>query len=298
MKIQSLSVLVPNHRCINDCAFCVSKMHGDNCEDLIENNLAFTDLYVEEYIARLNYARDNGCNALMLTGNSEPQQNKAFLKTFGFMLRMMENPFRQIEMQTTGVMLDDPYLRFLRNWVNVNVISISLSSFDSEKNAEYVGMPATRKVDVPWLCKEIKRYNFTLRLSINLSDAYNGMTPEEIINKCKELGANQVTFRVLYSSGQDTPQDKWINQHNIDPELKSGLVEYITGVDKSTGKHRFKPLRTLEYGATAYSVNGMSVVIDTDCMAQDEKNEAIKYVILTPDCKLRSQWDDEASIIF
>lgn len=30
MKIQSLSVVVPNQKCINNCAFCVSKMHTED----------------------------------------------------------------------------------------------------------------------------------------------------------------------------------------------------------------------------------------------------------------------------
>lgn len=27
MQIQSLSIVVPTERCVNDCAFCVSKQH-------------------------------------------------------------------------------------------------------------------------------------------------------------------------------------------------------------------------------------------------------------------------------
>lgn len=287
-----MSILVPSKGCINNCAFCVSKMHGDTCKNQIEGNFAFTDLYVDEYVSRMNYARDNGCNALMLTGNSEPQQNRAFLERFGFMLRMMKNPFYQIEMQTTGVLLDDKYLRFLRNWVNVNVISVSLSALDSDKNAEYVNMQEALKVDIDHLCSEIKRYDFVLRLSLNLTDAYNGMTPEQILARCKQLGANQVTMRVLYTSGKDTPQDKWIAEHRIDPKLEQAIVDYIS--------NNFKPIQKLEYGATAYNVNGMSVVVDSDCMAQDapDKHDALKYVILKPDCHIYGSWEEDAPPIF
>lgn len=102
MKIQSLSIVVPTKRCINNCKFCVSRLHDAPYDDQIEGNWRFMDLYVAEYVRRLNYARDNGCNALMLTGNGEPQQNRRFLEKFGFMVRMMNNPFVQIEMQTTG----------------------------------------------------------------------------------------------------------------------------------------------------------------------------------------------------
>lgn len=294
MKIQSMSVLVPSRGCVNNCAFCVSKMHGDTCRNQIEGNWAFTDLYVDEYVARMNYARDNGCNALMLTGNSEPQQNRAFLERFGFMLRMMKNPFYQIEMQTTGVMLDDKYLRFLRNWVNVNVISVSVSAFDDEKNAEYIGMQENLKFSLEHLCHEIKRYDFVLRLSINLTDAFEDWTPEQILEKCKALGANQVTFRQLYSSGKDTPQDKWIETHALSVEKRNALYMYIRHP-----MNQFKAIQQLEYGGVAYNVDGMSVVYDDDCMATKQgKHDALKYVILKPDCHIYGSWEEDAPPIF
>ena len=53
MKIQSLSVVVPNSNCINNCAFCVSKMHCDAYKDQMNDNLPFFDLYLKDYLKRL-----------------------------------------------------------------------------------------------------------------------------------------------------------------------------------------------------------------------------------------------------
>lgn len=39
MKIQSLSVVVPNTHCINSCEFCVSKMHCDTYKNQMDDNL-------------------------------------------------------------------------------------------------------------------------------------------------------------------------------------------------------------------------------------------------------------------
>ena len=83
LEIQSLSVVVPNKKCINNCAFCVSKMHKEEYKNQFEDNNRFFDLYLKDYKRRLMFARDNGCNTVMLTGDSEPQQNKEFLKLFG-----------------------------------------------------------------------------------------------------------------------------------------------------------------------------------------------------------------------
>ena len=117
----------------------------------------------------------------MLTGDAEPQQNRNFLEKFGTLNKMLDKPFRCIEMQTTGTLLDSSYLRFLRNHVGVTTISISLSSFDSDKNAEIIGMH--NKVDVQFLCSEIKRYDFNLRLSLNMTNAYSNYSIEEILKK-------------------------------------------------------------------------------------------------------------------
>lgn len=94
MKNQSLSVVVPNKKCVNNCAFCVSKMHCDTCKNQMDDNLQFFDLYLRDYIKRLEFARDNGCNTIMLTGNSEPQQNRKFLTYFGMMMQLMDGAVR------------------------------------------------------------------------------------------------------------------------------------------------------------------------------------------------------------
>lgn len=294
MKIQSLSVVVPNKKCINNCRFCVSRMHESPYKNTMDENLPFFDLYQRDYIKRLEFARDNGCNTVMLTGNSEPQQNRSFLQAFGTMNNNLSKPFRWIEMQTTGVLLDESYLRFLRNHVGVSTISVSLSAFDDDINAEYNGTLPQLKVNLRKLCALIKKYDFNLRLSVNMTDYFTGRSPEEILTYARqELLADQVTFRVLYTSTDDvnaqTPQDKWILEHGASPETLDAIKKYVT--------EKGRALEILEFGAVKYSVMGMSTVIDDDCMSTVPK-ESLKYVILQPNCKLYSKWDDPASLIF
>ena len=267
MNIQSLSVVVPNKSCVNNCAFCVSKMHCDAYKNQMDDNLPFFDLYLKDYLKRLEFARHNGCNTVMLTGNSEPQQNRKFLTYFGLFMQMMRDPFQWIEMQTTGVLLDANYLRFLRNHVGVNLISLSVSAPEDMDNLQIIGVPGGAPFHLAALCQEIKKYDFSLRLSVNLTKAFDEFQGQEerFFQWAKGLGADQVTCRVLYSDGGDSE-----------------------GV--------------LPYGATKYSLHGMAVVVDDDCMAKgklpDEEKDAYKYLILQPDCKLYSQWDDPASLIF
>lgn len=289
MNVQSLSVVVPNNNCINNCKFCVSHMHPENYKNQMDDNLPFFDLYLEDYLKRLDFAQRNGCNTVMLTGNSEPQQNRKFLTYFGLFMQLMKNPFDWIEMQTTGALLDNNYLRFLRNHVGVNIISLSVSSFDQFQNQEIIGCPV--QINLEELCKNIKKYDFTLRLSLNLSDAFNDYSPEELFSTCyEEFLADQITLRVLYSNSNDTPQSKWVSQHAMNSDKIKEINNFIKTYGTVLGK--------LPYGATKYSYNDMSIVLDDDCMGKRNDNDAYKYLILRPDCKLYSSWDDKASLIF
>ena len=293
MKIQSLSIVVPNKGCINNCKFCVSRMHCDTYKNHLDDNLPLFDLYLNDYIKRLEFARDNGCNTVMLTGTSEPQQNRKFLTYFGMMMHRMQRPFRWIEMQTTGVMLNENYLRFLRNHVGVSTISLSLSSLDYAQNAKIIDCPFNSIPVIGSLCEKIKKYDFTLRLSLNMTSEFDGFMhdPWNLFNTCKAYGADQVTIRMLYSSGTDTEQDEWIRKNGADPATIESLTNYVE-------KHG-KVLGVLPHGAVKYSIDGLCVVIDRDCMDKAEKDdENYKYLILQPDCKLYSQWDDPASLIF
>lgn len=290
MKIQSLSIVVPNKKCVNNCKFCVSQMNCEDYKNMMNENLPFYDLYERDYIKRMEFARDNGCNTVMLTGNSEPQQNRGFLQRFGTMNNNLSKPFRKIEMQTTGVLLDTPYLRFLRNHVGVNTISLSLSSLDNEENQDYNNTSRNLMVNIMELCREIKKYDFNLRLSLNMTDFYNDKSAKWIFDYCKnKLGADQVTFRVFYTSENNTPQDNWIAKHAVNPSKIDEINKYI----EDNGRKLEKSI----YGYTKYSVDEMSTVLDTDCMSS-EVNESLRYMILRENCKLYSKWDDKGSLIF
>lgn len=291
MKIQSLSLAVPAG-CINDCKFCVAKIHRGTYVNQLDCNKPFYDLYLEDYERRLQFARDNGCNIVMITGDGEPLLNRRYLETFSMINKKMQSPFRWIELQTSGVTLDRNYLRFLRNTVWVNTISLSLSDiFSSSNNALINGTKQGFEIDIDELCGYIKEYDFTLRLSLNMTDTYDNSPVDKIFERAKQLHADQITFRVLYFSNKNTVEDKWIKKHKCGIKKINEINSYI--------KKNGNKLRKLEFGASVYSVNGMSVVLDDDCMGADVKDSNIvKYLILRPDCKLYSHWDDTGSLIF
>lgn len=291
MQIQSLSIDVPA-KCTNKCSFCVACMHHEDYTNQIEKNRRFTELYSKDYKKRLMFARDNGCNTIILTGNGEPLLNQTFLEKFSLWNESLPSPFKWIEIQTSGTLLNDEYLRFLRNTVGVNTISLSLSSvFSSKDNAFYNQTIEGYAINIDSLCKEIKRYDFNLRLSLNMTDFYNSVSPGEIFKRASELDADQVTLRILYESDKtiENDQNKWIKEHRCSSRKIQEINEYI--------KKNGVPLEILPFGAVKYSLASMGVVLDDDCMSMELK-ETVKYLILRPNAKLYSKWDDKNSLIF
>ena len=133
MNIQSLSIVVPGG-CPNNCHYCVSKTHKKlKYKDLISPVLNSKDYNWHRYIERMNFARDNDCNTLILTGEGEPLWNKEFLEAFGEMNKQLDKPFRWIEVQTSGVGLNDDMFHLLES-IGVSTISLSVSSLSTSIN--------------------------------------------------------------------------------------------------------------------------------------------------------------------
>jgi len=204
----------------------------------------------------------------------------------------MDNPFPRIELQTSGVMLTDVNLHILRK-MGVSTISLSISDvFNDESNLDIMEVHPKLQFKLDEICKRIKDKGFNLRLSLNMTSVYNHIkSPVVFFDRFKELGANQITFREMYYSNNDTEEDQWIKDHLVMPSLLTTIKHYI----QTKGKAQY----VLPFGAKVYSIHKMSTVVDDDCM--DDKSEVddiLKYLILREDGKLYTDWGDEGSLIF
>lgn len=303
MNIQSLSIVVPTkNKCVNKCKFCVSRTHTNPYSDKISSclqNKSFDNVIIDkysieyrDYFNRLQFARDNGCNVVVLTGTGEPTQNFPFLRFFSIINSELTTPFKSIEIQSTGVLLNDEKLKLLRK-LGVTTISLSISNiFDNERNLEIINVHNKLRFELSEIISLIKKYDFNLRLSLNLVNDYDKYTVEEVLNKCKELGADQITFRKLYKSETNNEIDKWIEE-NASSKFYDEIAKYVVDNGRYLGK--------LPFGASIYDINEMSVVVDDNCMAEIDKNSYIdcyKYLILRENAKLYSDWSTKASLIF
>jgi hypothetical protein len=294
MNIQTLQVVVPGEKCVNDCQFCVSRARGkDNYINYIEpaiyNDYLDDLIYWTDYVNRLRFAKDNGCNTIVLTGTIEPLQNKKFIEAFLNLNFSADINFRWIELQTSGVLLTDEYLKDLR-FRGVNTIALSVSDlFDSVNNANIMNIPLNLQFNLEEICGLIKSHDFNLRLSINLLDVYDLMAPEEIMDRAAKLEADQLTFKVMYASDYVNSYSEYVKEHSAGDWVEESIKEHII----SNGR----ALETMPFGVVRYSVNGISTLIDSDCMLRENVGD-FRYLVLRPNCKLYSRWDDPGSLIF
>lgn len=293
MQIQSASLDVPGG-CPNKCKFCVSKLSkSDNMLNNVfkKGDYEHASILEYEFEDRLEYMKDLGINTLVLTGtNSEPHLNKTYLELFDRINKSLSSRFKNIELQTSGVKLTQQKLNFLRK-IGVKTISLSCSSLNSDINNEINGTPENLKIDLPHVANLIKRNDLNLRLSLNINKQGFGhyKSFEKLFQDCKELGADQVTFRKLYATDEDAPENEWIKKTAMRQEWWHKLEQYIIRFSRI--------LNRLPFGANKYSIHGISTVIDNNCMNKGDK-ENLKYIILRRNCKLYSEWDDVASLIF
>lgn len=296
MKIQSLSISVPvptkKGGCINNCPFCCSNSHR---EIRYENNCLQNGniISIRDYTDRLIVSKEKGVDTLILTGEIEPLQNKDFVFEFLKLNRNLNSPFRNIELQTTGVFLNYDMLYDLRV-EGVTTISLSISNlFDDVSNMSVIGTPNKLKFNLDVLCSKIKNLGFNLRLSINMLKYLDSYKPEEVINRCKELGANQITFRKMWRTFDGSKEDNWVSTNCCSDDV---VESYNNWILKNGRK-----LHRLTNGAFVYTILGMSTIVDMDCM--DDKNEkydeqVIRYLILRENGRLYTHWDDEGSLWF
>ena len=95
-----------------------------------------------------------------------------------------------------------------------------------------------------------------------------------------------------------TPQSEWVKENSCSDKTLKDIKEYIQGTPGRLHQDGHgKLLYQLPFGPFVYSIEGMSVVLDDNCMGK-EQSLSLKFIVLRENGKLYSQWDDEGSLIF
>lgn len=284
MKVQSLSLVVPA-TCPNKCPFCISRMNTANSDFSLYNNCPR-----EMIKQKLEFARDNSCNILMVTSTGEVLNNKQYLIDVLDINKKLSSPFKWIELQTSGYKILDMSYSLLKtfSWISLSMVD----PLDFNNNKKIMGLSFNLE-KVIFLLYSL---GINLRASINLTDVYKDYDEEKWKNFFRQLNImtfKQVTFRLLYNDGFLTNESEWIEKHAIKETDASflALKKYI--------KREGKVLSRLPFGKLKMSVDDLSVVVDDDCMATNKENiDVYKYLILRPNGKLYTLWHDNSSLLF
>lgn len=291
-EIQSLSICCPSSNgCINNCKPCCSKQHKSPYKNKYGGSHVECIEYWDDVIKRMRYAQNKGITTIILTGSNEPQQDRRWIEGLYLAMKALPEPFINIEMQTTGAFLDMDYLSFLK-MMGVTTIAISTFSLTSDEDNRNIEGSADKNLNLAELCNHIYSLGMNIRICLNMTDYIaDRIGLNDLFRRCKEeLHANQITFRKMWSNF-NTEESKWIQDNCLYVEK---YMNYLTSRVECNGML----LDTLPYGAKRYDYFGLSVVIDTDCMAKDTENTRTRYYIIRENGKMYSSWDSEASIIF
>lgn len=274
-KISSLQISVPLKGCINNCKSCIARISGDAglYKDL-SKGLDFD----QKYIDRLKDVKNQGCKNVVITSDKgEPMQNKFFMERIGKFNKELDNWF-DFEIQTTGVLLNDENLSFLKNVVGVKIISVSVFDiFDDNNNLDIIAVKEKMKFNLKEICRKIKEHGFILRLSINLVNAYDKHPISEMFDKIKELNPDQVTVKNLWHTDEDNAINKWIKVN----KASSNIIEKISQYLDDNGGNKISQNR--------YEFKGKSIWMVDNCMLGN-------YLILRPDAELYRSWDSKNPI--
>jgi hypothetical protein len=264
---------------------------------------AFSEYNIREAVERLDFVRDCGCQDVIFTGEGEPTENMAYILWICNINRnhLRSHPFRKLELQTNGTNLTPDNLAQLQTY-GIKTISLSLSSFNDEENAEINQTAHGSEIKIKAVCAQIVAAGFNLRISLNMN-SYGEYSPfkygfDSLIEMAGVLGAAELTLRKLYESGDAAGerQNAWVKVFGSPGPGSWAAQENWAELYTQAYAEKGKAVRLLPFGAILYNVNGVNVVVDGDCMAQEAKQE-LKYAVLRPNLRLYARWD-VPSLIF
>jgi hypothetical protein len=277
--VTTLSIHTPTKGCINSCKFCCSKQH-DEFPFPTYNGGTFNDDFNTILTEKLLYARQRGIQTLIFTGDGEPVSNLPYVyKVLQLNDTLGNDRFVDTEIQTTGVTLNDFILDEM--WIRgIRSISLSVSDiFSDGMNMHIQNTPEKLHYKLRPLCESVREHGFTLRISLNFLGLHD---PQHIIEGLSYYKPDRVTIRGLYADG-DSPEAEWVRENRGDTSSIRSLLDECGGV-----------IRELPNGNKIYSLNGVSFLVDDDCMGK----MGDRYLILRPNLKLYSKWDDKASLVY
>ena len=278
MKANSLSICIPSLKgeeffCNKDCPYCISKMTGMNPVN--------TEFYTRNIIKAQYVAEAAQVTSVVLTGKTEPLTNMD-------MVLMMARRFHKfpLEVQTNGLLLTASKIKMLA-YAGINTVAISIDSWDQLDTLRgAIGL--------------LREKPITVRLTINLTRDILRLSPEEVhyyelaatmVNKCREYGADQVSFRELtipdhpIESEASKAAQAWISA-----DLPAGWAKVFLASYDMLLQNKGLEVRSLPFGPKIYMLNGVSCTSFTHCIQEKPANDDIRSLIYYEDGHMSTMW--------
>lgn len=276
MKATTLSISVAS-MCNKSCPYCVSKMTNSVTPNW--------PIFVKNLNKVLEFSKSAGITSVIFTGKGEPFLNPGE----NMSLQLCADKFKDfpIEVQTNGLVISKHPEILPKLYPSINTVAISIDN------------PKILFSD--WLVnysKIAKANGINTRYTINLSDAFYGLSFRMILGNIKEQGiADQFSFRNITApssvkAGGESFK-KWIEDNNC-------LITYTNMIaDFKNCDMNKKKVRSLPYGAILYDIEGIGFTYFDFCIQEESGEDDIRSLIYQEDGHLYTSWDScSASRIF
>ena len=293
MRALTLTYIVGNRNCPNDCDICASKMTPDwglGTEKVIVNPYAFK----EAVNAALNHRPEN----LLLTGKGGPCLYPGQITQSLAWTAQVTGPrqyyFDRIELQTDGSLLaKNEYNSYLEGWQaqGLDLIALSIYHFDSEKNVECLKPRSGKGFDLAGVIAKLNSMNYITRLSCVMLKDYidNIQQVKRLIDFAKEHDVFQLTLRMVDKPRK--PLDEKVAEYVDKNRLEDDQLQEIKEFLESEGRLCYH----LPHAAPVFEVNDQNVCLTSGFTQPEVGDDIIRQLIVFPhkdEVWLTTSWEN------
>lgn len=276
-------------KCDKNCPYCVSNMTYGVRPD--------KKLFLSNLSKAKTVARTSGVSSVLITAKGEPflYQN---MRTIGSQMR--EWP---LEIQTNGKLLfslfedGDGDVDEFSGVVHeaFNVIAVSIDEWETWEKYQ----PMFEAFEI---------LGKIVRVTLNVTDKLlkdksfdpigcgGGWIFNQALRMAKDTSVRQLSFRRIVVPQYHTFSDasiqtmEWIHDHSCEG-IYNGLLDSLAAQEK-------KFVRSMDFGAEVYDIDGISVTHFDECVQSGSEDYEIRSLIYQEDGHLYTTWDSPGSILF
>lgn len=273
MKANNLTISIPAN-CNKDCPYCISKMTFAPEKDI--------NMFRRNISKAYNVAETSGVDTVLISSKGEPLNAYELTR---WVIRESCNRF-VVELQTNGAALVTS-LDKLNHLYNdgLNVLALSIDKPNDFKKLKPLFI-------------EAERIKMVVRITVVLTDRFDGYGLGWFLDECVNNSIKQLTFRkvtapeVVIATGESHKVREWIKNNN---QTRVGDF-MMDNISKNIPKDKF--VRKLPFGMSVYDLQGIGVTVINYCIQESSNGDDLRSLIYHQDGHMYTSWDKPGSILF